>query len=75
MKRKPRSMDLFSDATYVWVNQYQLVQSFNYLGAMYGVTSRVSGTRIFCACGKDHSQKRKKSSKSTVFLQCLQLTW
>ena len=49
-----------------WRNTFQAYQAANYLGDMYGVTFRMEGYRIFCACGKSWKDK-KKDMKSAEF--------
>jgi hypothetical protein len=48
-----------------WQNMYQLHEAVNYLGNMFGFTTRYSGWKIICACAQTHQQVKKKSLADT----------
>ena len=46
----------------VWDNFIQLTQAANFLGDMYGFTTKPSGMLLVCGCGKNHKQTKKETT-------------
>jgi hypothetical protein len=60
------AFESFFDEIPQFENMYQLHQAINYLGDFYGFTTRYSGYKIICACGKNHQQKKSLADASNT---------
>ena len=50
----------------VWKNFIQLTQAVNFLGDMYGFTTRLYGCSLICGCGKNHKQTKGEKTLSPL---------
>lgn len=62
------AFESFFDEIPQFENMYQLHQAINYLGDFYGFTTRYSGYKIICACGKNHQQKKSEPGQTLMEL-------